>query len=495
VVQTNLDQLQAFFEANRLSRLQVEQARQSLLNAESQLISLEADYQDRLDTFKLVLGLPPDLAVRAADPLLDQFDLISPSLTATQETVSSLLAQLRQKDQPLAEDVLTRLASLRGRVGGEMEQVQADLAKLAEALPARRKNLALLADREEVRSGKVYPVAYDVRALDARTAKLAEDYPTLVALVKTTFDRLDESIAKVRAAGKAGGDKPAPDVPDVPREQLTEAAEQLSDRVLQLSLVQAAARLDTVPLIWIDLGSEEAFRVARANRPDWMNARAALVDTWRQIEVTANALESGLNLTVDGDINTVGNNPVKFRSSTGRLRVGVQFDAPLTRVAERNEYRAAQIAYQQARRDYYAFEDRINQILRTELRDIRVNQLDFELRRAAVFVAITQLDLTRMSLRKPPKAGETSEFGATTARDLLQASSALLDAQNNFLTSWLNYEIQRLNLDFDLGTMRLDENGMWIDPGPIQADYASSEEAIDDRSEAAPLPPAPGAAL
>jgi hypothetical protein len=71
----------------------------------------------------------------------------------------------------------------------------------------------------------------------------------------------------------------------------------------------------------------------------------------------------------------------------------------------------------------------------------------------------------------------------------------LLDAQNNFLTSWLNYEIQRLNLDFDLGTMRLDENGMWIDPGPIQADYASSEEAIDDRSEAAPLPPVPGAAL
>ena len=124
-----------------------------------------------------------------------------------------------------------------------------------------------------------------------------------------------------------------------------------------------------------------------------------------------------------------------------------------------------------------------------------MNQLDFELRRAAVFVAIAQLELTRLTLQKPPKAGETSEFGATTARDLLQASSALLSAQNAFLTGWLNYEIQRLNLDFDLGTMRLDENGMWIDPGPIQSDDTASEEALGDHSEVAPLPPAPGAGL
>jgi outer membrane protein TolC len=221
-----------------------------------------------------------------------------------------------------------------------------------------------------------------------------------------------------------------------------------------------------------------------------MNARAALVDSWRRIEVVANALKSDLNLTFSGDVNTVHNNPVDFRGSTGSLRVGLQFDAPLTRVEERNAYRRSLINYQRNRRAYYEFEDRINQILRTTLRDIRLSQLEFEIQRAAVFVAIAQLDLTRAKLRKPPAPGET--LGATTARDLLQALNALLNAQNSVLTGWLNYEIQRMNLDFDLGTMRLDQNGTWIDPGAIESGYGGSEEAeAVPLPEPVPLPPGP----
>jgi len=201
-----------------------------------------------------------------------------------------------------------------------------------------------------------------------------------------------------------------------------------------------------------------------------MNARAALVDSWRQVEIAANALESDLNLTFSGDINTTGNNPVRFRSSTGRLQVGVEFDAPLTRVAERNAYRTAQIAYQQTRRDYYAYEDRVNQALRGNLREIRLTEVNFEIRRALVEVAANQVELTRIQLARPPqKVGEA--FSPTTARDLVSAYQGLLSAQNDFVDAWVTYEVQRMNLDFDLGTMQLDDNGMWIDPGPIDEGY------------------------
>jgi outer membrane protein TolC len=508
VVHTNLDQLQAFFEAGRLTRLQVEQARQALLDAQSQLIVLEADYEDRLDVFKILLGLPPDLAVRVADPLVDRFNLIAPTTSETSEAVSRLLAKIRQKQEPLPADLAAELEGIRQRVLAQVDVVQQDLATLKTALPERRRNLDLLSNREEVRTGKVDPSAFGIEgptdreslrrrtltqlALNQREALLAYQFPELVEGIRATLSELGRvDLSRAAPPAKDALKRPQGDVEDPVRQRLTALVDRLSDQMLQLTLIQAPARLDAISLTWVDMAPEGAFRTARANRPDWMNARAALVDTWRQIEVTANALKSDLNLTVSGDVNTVGNNPVKFRGSTGELRVGVQFDAPLTRVAERNAYRSTLIAYQQARRDYYVFEDRINQILRSELRDIRVNQLDFELRRAAVFVAIAQLELTRLTLQKPPKAGETSEFGATTARDLLQASSALLSAQNAFLTGWLNYEIQRLNLDFDLGTMRLDENGMWIDPGPIQPDDTASEEALDDHSEVAPSPPAP----
>ena len=125
------------------------------------------------------------------------------------------------------------------------------------------------------------------------------------------------------------------------------------------------------------------------------------------------------------------------------------------------------IDYQRARREFYTFEDRVSQSLRATLRAIVENQLNFELQRQQVLVAIAQVELTQLRLQRPPRPGEDSQFGATTARDLVQALSGLLSAQNQFLSVWVDYEVQRLNLDLDLGTMRLDDRGIWIDPGEI----------------------------
>ena len=46
------------------------------------------------------------------------------------------------------------------------------------------------------------------------------------------------------------------------------------------------------------------------------------------------------------------------------------------------------------------------------------------------------------------------------ARDLVNALIDLLNVQNDFLSVWVDHEVQRLNLDFDLGTMELDGNGI-----------------------------------
>jgi hypothetical protein len=231
-----------------------------------------------------------------------------------------------------------------------------------------------------------------------------------------------------------------------------------------------------------------AFEIARLHRLDWMNARANLVDSWRLIQFNANDLESGLDLTFSGDIGNVGNNPLDLRDSRGRLRVGLEFDAPLTRLDERNIYRQALIEYQQARRDYYQYRDQVYQGLRNTLRTMRLNEVNLELRRAAVDVAISQVDLSRLRLREPPRPGEQGQFGNTTARDLVQALGDLLSVQNEFLSVWVNYEVQRIGLDFELGTMQLDAEGIWIDPGrhigtcacDICLGYAPPEDYLHD---------------
>lgn len=248
---------------------------------------------------------------------------------------------------------------------------------------------------------------------------------------------------------------------DEVQNELDELAHQSSN----LMLIDARSALEQIELERVEMDEHEAFTLAENQRLDWMNARASLVDAWRLITFNAKNLQGDLNVVFNGDIQNTGDNPFRLRSSNGRLQVGLEFDAPLTRLAERNVYRQSLIDYQQARRSYMQFVDNIRALLRNELRTMRLNELNFELRRQAINVALDQVDLAQEGLFKPPRDETQTELGATAARDLVSALSDLLSVQNDFLSVWVNYEVQRRNLDLDLGTMRLDAEGNWIDPG------------------------------
>jgi hypothetical protein len=478
-------------------RFEVELIRQALYDAESTLVQLESNYRDRLDIYKLALGLPPNLEVKIADNFLAQFDLISPELQNLEESIRSLRLDLHPS-RPLPPDYRARLASVRGAIEAQLQALPSDFDRLEKSLPMRRKNLLLLSNRDEVRQGTVEAAPYRVDDLEGRFfvekpkeqpgEKAAKKPSPRQEFAKLLATRLAPNLARLEELEKQGpeppGGVPRKDESGVDRQGIVDVLQRLLDDVSYLELIQVAARLNSIWWVPIDLTPEDSLRIARENRPDWMNARAALVDSWRQIEVTANALEGVLNVTFSGDINTTDNNPLRFRGTTGRLQAGVQFDAPLTRVAERNAYRAAQINYQQTRRNYYAFEDRVDQVLRSSLRDIRLTELNLELLREAVWLAARQVDQTRLNIARPPRAGEQEgPGGINTGRNLVQALQGLNNAQNSVMNAWVDTEVQRMNLDFDLGTMQLDDHGMWIDPGPIDKGYGvPREEAREGQS-------------
>lgn len=469
----SLDQLVAFYEAGRIDKLQVDQNRQALYNAQISLASLKQNYQDSLDSFKLTLGLPPSLEVKIDDPLLKPFDLIDEKTLVAQEIVAGMLFKLRDPDTPFTpEDLETSIGSLPAICREVLETMQGDLSRLDAAIPARREFLTLLDTRPELKNGDVDPSSVNVELFNRRVVQIRDDFVKQQANLEATLDQYDRFTAEYG--------EPAPDGNDQRTEQLLSYMKRLSSELSALSLTQARCRVESATLTPVDLQPAEALDIARRNRLDWMNARAALVDSWRQIEVAANDLESDLDVTFSGDISTLDNNPLRFRGTTGRLRAGLQFDPPLTRLLERNRYRETLINYQQSRRQYYTYEDRVSRSLRYILRTINRYQLDFELRRAAVHVAISQVDVVQLRLQRPPKPGEANIFGATTARDLVQALSNLLGSQNSFLSAWVDYEVQRMNLDFDLGTMQLDSCGEWIDPGPIRFN------TMGDRMEQSP---------
>ena len=253
---------------------------------------------------------------------------------------------------------------------------------------------------------------------------------------------------------------------------------ELGDDVLLLQLIQARARTESVLLPEVDITPEIAFEIARRNRRDWANARASLVDSWRQIEVIADDLESILDLEVTGQLGSSRNEKARLppgrpvNGKTGNLRVGLQWDAPITRVLERNAYRQQLILYEQAKRRYYNFEDSVWQLLRAEVRQLQANRLRFELGRQAVAIAAEQIELNADIRALNDARGRSS--GPTAARDAIQALDDLLQAQNGLLDIFVNYEVVRRGLDLDLGTMELTPEGLWIDPGAVSPDLLLS---------------------
>ncbi len=240
---------------------------------------------------------------------------------------------------------------------------------------------------------------------------------------------------------------------------------EITDTVLALQIVQARARAESVYLPEINLTPRDAVEIAKVNRRDWLNNRAALVNSWRSIEVVADDLESFLDLSITGGVQNVGDNPLSLRGSTGQIRAGLQWDAPITRLQERNNYRQILIQYQRAKRQYYQFEDGVWTSMRTSLRTVRQNQLRFEIQRFAVQNAALQNSINSDIRQINESLGVPS--GPTAAQDAARGLQAFLDTQGTLIGTYVNFEALRRAIDLDLGTMQVDAEGIWLDPGPL----------------------------
>ncbi len=493
-------------------RLQIAQAQSALLNAQTQLVNRKAEYQNTLDRFLRGLGLPPYLCVSIEDPMLDRFELIDQQLRNRREQLIELRRAAGQINLTLLDaakrtvdpvtglprmtlawtpQVATRVGELgavlkpllefrKQLIESDLPRVAEDLAILEKAQETRRMQAGSLRKAYEENKGKICTlldfgdISEDIfsgETVENIVVNLDNDYDKLATRFEKYTHSIDKLIGQLQrySAPQPPAGMDEQQFADAIRNDVILASQDLltdlADDVLSLQLIQARSRTESVVLPEIRLTPGEAFQIAQANRRDWANARAALVDSWRLIEFNADDLESSLDVVFSGDVQNVGNNPMDLRTSTGRLRVGLRWDAPITRLQERNTYRQSLIEFEQARRSYYQFEDGVWQLVRGQLRQVLTNQINFELGRQSVRIAAEQLELNEDIRALRDSRGLSS--GPTAARDTISALSDLLNSQNTLLNIFVNYEVIRRSLDFDLETMQLTTDGMWIDPGSI----------------------------
>ena len=507
-----LELFKEFFKRQRLDAVQLKNFESSVYTQQRILLNLTVQYQTSLDRYKIQIGLPPDLDVVIKDDFLDRFKLISdnvserlieiallrkstgvalnniddlfddldgiediesgkfawpdtigervqslnPFLARTEATLSKILSE----DEKELEADLEKLESTRE---GRIEY----LAKLKKAIASNRIDSSiqpdLLAPDSIQEAGDLRERLTDMDNEDSvlsRAARIKQQITDIKAKI-TAFDETEKELSKVQIFEYIRSEF---------QEKIPGQLSELNSLALEISLLQALARSNSIEITDVSISSDQAIEIARCMRRDWMNARASHVDNWRNIEFVADQLEAQVDLVFEGDIGNNGDNPFKLRYETGQLRAGFRFDSPITRLAERNNYRAALINYQQSRRQYYQFEDNVKRNLREIIRNLDRNKILFELNRRGVQVDIENVEINRFELEEPvaPNAGGGGGgLGSTTALNLTQAINRLNSSQDNFLSSWVQFEVLRRSLDFDMGTMQIGPTGVWMDPGKI----------------------------
>jgi hypothetical protein len=454
--------LQEHVQGGLIDLAQVDQFRQSIETERANLLQSRNGYQDTLESFKsFTLGLPPDLPISLDDSLILPFRFLDPELADVQNSLQELiddfaqLAEVPEVDE--LESVLARIVTLQTRITEQLESAGTEIQNLEDVRELRTRTLDATErklfdlDREQLTS--------NLNALRDRLAKLT-----------ATVKALQEGLAEATRAATVTG--------------IVGINVELNGLLSELTLIQARARLEAVTLDSMTLNSSDALDIARLHRLDWMNNRAALVDTWRLIEFNANRLESNLDIVLSGDIGTVGNNSVKFSGQDTSISAGLRFDTPFNRLVERNDFRQQLIFYQQSRRQLIQFEDGIHRGLRSLLRELDQLRVNLEIQRRAVAISIRRVDQTRENLNRPTPPLAPGQpvptFGPTAALNLLTALSDLRSSQNNFMSVWLNYYAGRMRLMRELGLMHIDDDGQWIE--------RSLEEALQSASDARSVP-------
>jgi hypothetical protein len=508
-LESSLRLFESYFAAGFTDFNQVQQTRASFYQAVSDLMQAESTFNASRDTFTSEIGLPPDVQIVITGDELNDFKLIDPymqnlqnEILVIQNRVGDLIVSMNIAPQSTStnwtDELETALKSLRDEADKMvaihqkisttgLETGRNDVDKMAGIIPARK----AFVSQVKVSLEENNLVSDTALQTDLLESDYLDDLPKLLLndikdvadrlmAVQPTYTNLGTTIDNLLANGKG-----------LEEEELLKQLEatvisimpelliKISNDALELSLVQTSARAESITLIPVDLSVEQAYETASKNRLDWMNQRAGIMDQWRLISYNADSLESDFDIVLYGGIGNTGDNPLQFRDTAGTLKAGIEWDAPITRLRERNTYRQSLIEYEQAKRGYYNYENGQYLALKTALRNIQMQKINFEVQRKQLQVAARGVLFVRTRLQEPP--GETgTRLSPTVARDLIQQLQGLQRAQDNILRVWVGYEIARGQLDLALGTMQIDNEGMWIDPGPIGLEYGYPQNNVND---------------
>ncbi|MDM4018887.1 TolC family protein [Roseiconus lacunae] len=495
----NLVEHEFYEQLETVSQVQVDQVFQQYQNGRRSLLSAEQDLIGQQDNLKFAIGLPAWVTFDIDESLLEPFELVDPRIEALQDEAQELFIELVQylpptqapidvlqqhfdRYQELHREALERLPD----VEAELRQWQARLATTDRTRFSDDDRLDF--EQQSELAERIETLLADLRSdfatrdsFDTRVLEKLRNYEANPPSEEDTTEQptFEEILKGVESLADVSIDDLLPNDDDntaiIAWKAVSEAiGSKLREEIAELYVAQTQIRLFLIDIEPFSIPSEKAISFALQNRLDLMNSKALVMDQFRKVEVAADALESDLNLSGQVAIgsDSDSNSPFKLDSANNLYQLGLQFDGPLNRRVERNDYRAEQVAYQAAIRTFIADKDSIANEVRQILRRLEFSRLSFQIARQQVFAATRQVDQAQIDLR------QSRAIDANLTIILLQALDGMLDAKNSLVQNWIDYRVQKMRLFAALELLYLDENGQWINE-ETGLDQVLNFQAID----------------
>ncbi len=210
-------------------------------------------------------------------------------------------------------------------------------------------------------------------------------------------------------------------------------------------------RLSAEGLQAIPIDPEPAVAQAVRLRLDLANTRDGLEDADRKVVVAEDGLKGDVDLVASIGYQSLSDSPQSARLlfNRGNYAIGLDIDMPVDRLSERNALRTAQISREAAWRARTLLEDNVVLQVRQAVRALDQVRKTYENQKQSVALAERRVESTELLL----------QAGRATQRDVLEAKSALLDAQNGLVRALVDHTLAGLEFQRDVGTLVVDEKG------------------------------------
>ena len=145
-------------------------------------------FENRLDGFKLFIGLPPSISMVVVDDYIENFRLTDPALVKLQDEVNFMLAKVR--DPKISPDIDSLLSfyeesgEMRIKIEKSFDQLKIDFLSFQNAIPRRKLGFKKLRERSDLKELGMSDAMFADKALEI----LLEDLNATVNRLKLSLD-------------------------------------------------------------------------------------------------------------------------------------------------------------------------------------------------------------------------------------------------------------------------------------------------------------------